>query len=388
MTSDGHVRPDMTPPFRFPALLALPLLLGACAPAAEAPTPDLPTSVPTPVGEAAYREILLDQAGLDLGPLELSRRAAEDAAWLSARMDALAREIEPDAPGWRAAFEPLRADHPPDAESVLAAYREECERARVFVESRDLVTVPVMAAGRRFEVVATPAALPEGRYTFVGYLGYRLAVTAGAGERLRDHCRVCIPPLAVHEAFPGHHVAFLHQRSGSAVDAEAAARAAEYLTDPFFHEGWGTYAEVLMLQAGYYEGDPERELGAWRSLLFRATRARIDPLLHLGLLTAGEATAELEPFLDRETAEQEVARHLADPGAKAAYHVGLLQVLALRDAVRLRAESAEAEGGPFDLRAFHDRLVRLPGPIPRLARERFGVELPAGLEPLGELLHR
>jgi hypothetical protein len=181
----------------FGAALLLALAAG-CAPAPEAPPPPSPT----PAGEAAYREILRDQAGLDLGPLELSRRAAEDAAWLSARMDSLARKIDSGASGWRAAFEPLRADHPPDASGVLDAYRRECERARAFVESRGLVTVPPMAAGRRFEVVETPAVLPEGRYTFVGYLGYRLAVTVGEGERLRDHCRVCVPPLAVHEAFP------------------------------------------------------------------------------------------------------------------------------------------------------------------------------------------
>ena len=368
----------------FGVLLVLAFAAG-CAPAPEAPL----RPSPTPVGADAYREILLDRAGLDLGPRELALRAAEDATWLSARMDALVqktREIDPEASGWRAAFEPLRADHPADAEAVLAAYREEAERARAFVEAHGLVTVPPADPNRPFEVVETPSVLPEGRYTFVGYLGYRLAVTVGEGERLRDHCRVCIPPLAVHEAFPGHHVAFLHQRSGSPVDADAAARAAEHLTNPFFHEGWGTYSEALMLESGYYEGDPERELGAWRSLLFRATRARIDPLLHVGEMSAGEAVAELEPFLDRATAEAEVARHLAEPGAKAAYHVGLLQVLALREAVRLRAESARAQREPFDLRAFHDRLVRLPGPIPRLARERFGVELPAGLAPLGDLL--
>lgn len=366
---------------RLPAVLTLLAIATACAPAPEAPPPGSPS--PTPAGEAAYREVLHTQAGLDLGPRALAERAAADAAWLSARMDALARRLDGDSSGsegWRAAFEPLRADHPPDAEAVLAAYRREAERARAFVDSQGLVTIPPIGPGRRFEVVETPEAIPDGRYTFVGYLGYRLAVTVGDGDRLRDHCRVCIPPLAVHEAFPGHHVAFLHQRSGSAVDRAAAGRAAEHLTNPFFHEGWGTYAEVLMLESGYYDGstrqERERELSAWRSLLFRTVRARIDPLLHLGEMSVEEAVAELEPFLDRATAEEEVARHLAEPGAKAAYHVGLLQVLALREAVR---REAEGTGKPFDLRAFHDRLVRLPGPIPELARERFGVELPAEL---------
>lgn len=338
----------------------------------------------TPVGAEAYRAILRGDAGIELGPRELATLASEDAAWLTDRMDALAGwidqgRVETHADDWRTAFAPLREDHPPDAESILAAYREEVERARRFVEAHELVTVPP----GRLEVVRTPEAIPAGRYTFVGYLGHRLAVTIGEGARLRDHCRVCIPPLAVHETYPGHHVAFLHQRSGSPVGDEEAARAAEHLTNPFFHEAWGQYAELLMLERGYYDGEPERELGAWRSLLFRVERARIDALLHAGEMTPDEGAAALEPFLDRETAEEEVARHLAEPGAKAAYYVGLLQVLALREAV----ERDDAERGKrFDLRAFHDRLVRLPGPLPALARERFGVELPAELVPLRDRL--
>ncbi len=357
--------------------LLLVALAGACAREGERRDAIPPhDDLATPVGEAEYRRILHEQAGLDLGPRELAALAAGDAAWLSARMDALAGRIgKGTGGGWRAAFEPLRDDHPPDAESILAAYREEVERARRFVEAHELVSVPP----GRLEVVRTPEAIPAGRYTFVGYLGHRLAVTIGEGGRLRDHCRVCIPPLAVHETYPGHHVAFLHQRSGSAVDDAEAACAAEHLTNPFFHEAWGTYAEALMLERGYYQGEPERELGAWRSLLFRVERARVDGLLHVGEMSAGEAVRALEPFLDQVTAEEEVARHLAEPGAKAAYYVGLLQVLALREAVE---RAHEDRGEPFDLRAFHDRLVRLPGPIPEIARERFGVELPPELVPL------
>lgn len=376
--------------------LALPLVLLAlaapaiglgCSRERTAAPPPGPAAPASPAGDAAYREILRNQAGIALGPRELAALAAADAAWLSARMDALARRIAPDrsndrpeaaaGDGWRPVFERLRDDHPPDAEAILAAYRREAERARAFVEARGLVTVP----DGPLEVVRTPQAIPAGRYPFVGYIGYRLAVTVGAGARLRDHCRACIPPLAVHETYPGHHVVFLHQRSGSPVDDPAVLeRAAEHLTNPFFHEAWGQYAEVLMLEAGYYDGEPERELGAWRSLLFRTTRARIDPLLHTGAMTAEEAVGELLPFLDRQTAEEEVARHLAAPAAKAAYYVGLLQVLALRDAVAGDDEAA------FELRAFHDRLVRLPMPIPELARSRFGVELPNDLTPLERAL--
>jgi uncharacterized protein (DUF885 family) len=324
------------------------------------------------VGAERYRDILLAEAGVELGALELAGLAAADFAWISGRMDRLAAGIDGAASGWRELFERLRADHPGDTEGVLAAYRAEVERARRFVLTRDLITLPPGP----LTVEETPAYLAETRYPLIAYLGYRLAVTVGDGERLADHCRVCIPPLAVHETFPGHHAAFLHQRSGAGPDAdigpELASRTAEHFKNRFFHEGWGQYAELLMLEAGYYAGEPERELGAWRSLLFRVERARIDALLHAGRLSPAAAAGEIAAFVDPATAEAEVARHLAEPTLKAAYYVGLLQVLELRQA------ALAGEPG-LDLRAFHDRFVRWPLPIPEVARERFGVEIGPGL---------
>jgi uncharacterized protein (DUF885 family) len=332
--------------------------------------------LPEPAGEERYREILAEEAGVGVGAVELARLAAGDSVWISGRMDRLAAAIAPEGSsgekGWREVFAGLRADHPRDVEEVLAAYRAEVERARSFVLARGLITLPPGP----LTVEETPAFLAETRYPLIAYLGYRLVVTAGDGERLADHCRVCIPPLAVHETYPGHHAAFLHQRSGAGPDSEIAPelalRAGEHFKNRFFHEGWGQYAEVLMLEAGYYDGEPERELGAWRNLLFRVERARIDALLHSGTLSPAAAAAELAGFVDPETAAAEVERHLAEPTLKAAYYVGLLQILELREAVA----AADAE---MDLRAFHDRLVRWPLPIPELARERFGVEIGTGL---------
>ncbi|HUP42776.1 MAG TPA: DUF885 family protein, partial [Thermoanaerobaculia bacterium] len=340
--------------------------------------------MPEPVGADRYGEILLAEGGVELGALELAGLAAADSAWISGRMDELAGRIDGGGSGWRELFERLRADHPAGAEGVLAAYRVEVERARGFVLARGLMTLPEAP----LEVVETPAYLAANRYPLVAYVGYRLAVTVGERGRLGDHCRVCIPPLAVHETYPGHHAAFLHRRSWGGpgvepdrepgrevdpepdreVDPELIRRSAEQRKNRFFHEGWGQYAELLMLEAGYYAGEPERELGAWRSLLFRVERARIDALLQAGRLSPAAAAAEIAAFVDPATAEAEVARHLAEPTLKAAYYVGLLQVLELRRAV--------TAGDPeMDLRAFHDRFVRWPLPIPEVARERFGVEI-------------
>ncbi len=358
----------------------LGLLAAACASPPPPPPPPAPLSAPA--GAERYRQILREQAGLDAGPGELARSARGDAARIETRMDRLARRIDPAARGWRQVFARLRRDHPATGEAVLEAYRREVERARRFVVARALITVPPGP----LEVMETPAFFPPGKYPLTAYLGYKLAVTTGRGDadRLADHCRVCIPPLAVHETYPGHHVVFLLQhRPDPDAGPETVARAAASFKNRFFTEGWAQYAEILMLEQGYYAADPERELGAWRNVLFRIDRAWIDAELHTGRLSPDQAAAELTAgvLLDPETAREEVAKHLAEPTMKAAYYVGALQILELRSI--LEAQARETPGG-FDLRAFHGRLVRWTMPIPDAARLRFGVELPPGL-PAGGL---
>ncbi|MFP3940661.1 MAG: DUF885 family protein [Thermoanaerobaculia bacterium] len=353
--------------------------------------------LPAPVGVERYREVLREEAGVEVGPLELAALAAEDAVRIEARMDVLAGRIrggEASPGAWGEVFEELRRDHPEDAAAVLEAYRREVERARAFVAERGLLDPPEGP----LEVVETPAIFPPGRYPLIAYLGYRLALTVESGEDLANHCRVCIPPLAVHETFPGHHAAFLIRR-GAAADPVAGAPdrpgdatagaggsgssdelrelSAAHFKNRFFHEGWGQYAELLMLESGYYAGEPERELGAWRNLLFRVERARVDALLHAGRISPEDAREVLADYLNRETAGDELRRHLAEPTFKAAYYVGALQVLELREAVRA-AEPA------FDLRDFHHRLVAWPFPVPEAAHLRFGVEIGPGL-PAGGL---
>ncbi len=361
---------------RLTALGLLALLGAACGAPPPAPDP-----LPPPAGATRYRQLLWDQAGLDAGPGELARAARSDATAVERRMDRLARRIDPGSRGWRQAFARLRRDHPPTGKAVLEAYRREVERAREFVVRHHLITVPPGP----LEVIETPAFFPPGKYPLTAYLGYKLAVTTrpGGAERLADHCRVCIPPLAVHETYPGHHVAFLLQhRFDPTATPETLERAGESFKNRFFAEGWAQYAEILMLEEGYYAGHPARELGAWRNLLLRIDRAWIDAELHTGRLSAEAAARELSTglLLDPETAREEVAKHLREPTMKASYYVGALQILELRAALEART------GGPdrFDLRAFHDRLVRWTMPIPDAALLRFGIELPPGL-PAGGL---
>ena len=348
-----------------PRYRAVLLLLGlglGCGPA-----PDVaPTATENgPLGRAAYAERLAEAAGAPISVERVIELAAAAAARLEGGMDELAADAgEPE--GWRVLFDRLRRQAPGDEEGVLAAYREELARAAEFTRDRDLVSLPEAP----LEVLVLENRSLRDHFPLALYHDGRFAVTTGSAagddpDYLTNHCFVCIPPLAVHEGYPGHHVAFSSMRD----EDGRAPSVAELARHKPFVEGWGLYAEALMLEQGYYR-QPERRVAARRMLLLRLLRAEIDARLHGGGLepAVAEELYQQRLLLTPAAAAAEVRTHLAKPTVKASYFVGLVQILELRQ----RVLGSDPGAG---LRDFHDRLLGPPTSIPRIARERFGVEL-------------
>jgi len=353
------------------AILALSLAL-ACsddqsAPGVAGPSGQRPAG---PIGEDSYAELLLAESGSSVSTQRLAELAGKAEESFEAKLDQLASRIRPNT-DWRELFADLRQDRPSDREETIAAYHSEIERAAAFVARHQIVTLPPSLP----EVAEARNRVTRENFPLALYMDGSLGITVSPGpeldfEYLANHCYVCIPPLAVHEGYPGHHVAFYHSSIAQAgLELGQEVRIRTRPARPFFHEGWGLYSELLMLNLGYYEGNPEGELGAWRLLLLRALRTRVDVSLHTGLLDEeGAKTLYQERLLmDVNAAGAEIRRHLANPTNKASYFVGLLQILELRRRV------FEAEPG-MTLEQFHDRLLRRPGPLPSVGREEFGLE--------------
>ena len=339
-------------------------------------TRGLPDGEGSPVGWAAYDELLSRKAGTEMSGSALARRAERRCVELDRELEALAEQLRETS--WREAFEKLSRDHPPTREAVLETYRQEIERARSAVLELDLVTLP--ERGVTVTEIHNPAF--QQYFSLAMYLDGRLAVTLGStnpdqdvsaegvggtdDSYLRNHCRVCIPPLAVHEIYPGHHIAF--ERLAEILD-DPSARRVIHRREGIYHEGWGLYAEQLMWEQGYYDSEEQR-LGALRMLYLRALRAWIDPLLHGGELDRAEAERwyQEKALMTPKAARSEVQRHLKDPVMKASYFVGLEQILQLR--AMWRTGNPEAS-----LKVFHDQFLGRPRPIPKVARTSFGLEL-------------
>jgi uncharacterized protein (DUF885 family) len=150
--------------------------------------------------------------------------------------------------------------------------------------------------------------------------------------------------LFLHEAIPGHHLQVALQRENAKLPA--FRRFGWYVA---FGEGWALYAEGLGAELGLY-GDRRDRLGMLYAEHFRAARLVVDTGLHARGWTRERAIDYLGgPSLDT---VREVERYMVWPGQALGYKIGQLTILGLR-------KKAEAALGPaFDLRAFHDELLK------------------------------
>jgi uncharacterized protein (DUF885 family) len=151
--------------------------------------------------------------------------------------------------------------------------------------------------------------------------------------------------LVLHEAVPGH----IFQNS-LARSQKGLPDFRKFYGNSAYGEGWALYAESLGSQLGVYR-DPYNHFGQLASERFRAARLVIDTGIHAMGWTREQAQDYFRAHAPTQ-ALSEVDRYISWPGQALSYKLGQLKIVELR-------KNAERQLGPkFDVRDFHDAVLR------------------------------
>ncbi len=302
-----------------------------------------------PNGKAWYAFNLRQTTTTNLTPAEIHQRGLAEVKRLRGEMDKLIAET-----GFKGDLKDfskyLRTDPKffySNAQELLTGYRDIAKRIdpQLMKQFGKLPRLqygvePIPAFNEKSQPTAyyRPGSLQSGR------AGTFLANTYNVGTRPKWEMEA----LTLHEAVPGHHLQIaLSQELEKVPDF----RRHEGYTA--FVEGWGLYAESLGSELDMYK-DPYSRYGQLTYEIWRAIRLVLDTGIHSMGWTRQQA---LDFFKENSSKTEpdiavEVDRYIVWPGQATAYKVGQMKIK------ELRQEAQKELGDQFDVRDFHDVVLR------------------------------
>ncbi|GMU65538.1 MAG: hypothetical protein AMXMBFR36_18120 [Acidobacteriota bacterium] len=302
-----------------------------------------------PEGEDYYRFLVRSFTTLDLDPRAIHELGLAEMARIRSEMEAAMRSS-----GFAGTFEEfltfLRTDP-----RFYAKTPEELIKEASWIAKRADAALPRLFGRlprQPYGVMPVPEALAP-KYTSGRYAGSPRESTEPGWYWVNTYALDKRPlynleALTLHEAVPGHHL-----QGALAEEAEEVRPFRRYDYISAFGEGWGLYSEYLGNEMGLY-ADPYSRFGYLGYQAWRASRLVIDTGIHAFGWTRERAIEYLaaNTSLPLHEATTEIDRYISWPGQALSYYLGYLKIRELRE----RAERALGER--FDVRGFHDELLR------------------------------
>ena len=335
------------------------------------------------LGDEKFRRKLRYALDSDLSKEEILRRAEADLTATRAAMYHTAVQLwpklSPDKPvptDQNAAIKVVldeAAKRKPDNATVIAQATRALSETTAFVREKQFVTV----LDEPLEVVPTPefqrgvavascspaGPLEKNKKTF-----YYISPTPEdwTPERVdsffREYNDAMLQEVTIHEAMPGHYLQLAH---ANRFRAPTLIRGVVF--SGTFVEGWATYAEQLMADAGY--GGPEVRMQQLKMRLRMILNAIIDQKIHTAGMTEQEAIARMknDGFQEEGEAVGKWKRAQLTSTQLSTYYVGNTEMNDIRAAW-------EKDHGKYpDLKSLHDAMLSFGNAAPKYVRERLSL---------------
>ncbi len=308
-----------------------------------------------PNGPALYKAMVRHMTDSDLDPEEVHQIGLAEVARITAEMDRLLRDQGYTKGTVGERMIALAADpryvfpNTPEGKLQLLASIESQMAGMTALLPKLFGNLPRHPLELRQVPEFSQASAPGGYYDPPAPDGSRPGIY---WVNLRDTAalpKFSAPTLTFHESIPGHHM-----QMALSIDQDAPFLAKSFSSNSA-GEGWALYAEALAAEMGMYKDDPIGDIGRLRDELHRAARLVVDTGMHAKKWSREQA---IEYFVDTEGADRgnavsEIERYVVWPAQALGYKIGMLRIQ------QLRKEAEAAYGDRFDIREFHDRLLRI-----------------------------
>jgi uncharacterized protein (DUF885 family) len=298
-----------------------------------------------PNGSEIYRALFRSATTLDRPAEETFRLGQEAVQKYETEAAAIGQEIagSSDLAVVRAKIKADPANYFKDREDLLAFSKDAVERARralpqwfLILPKADVIIEPVPAflektASSGYEAAAADGSRP-GTYRINLYQ---------AEKQMRSTMEI----TAFHETYPGHHF-----QIALAMEIPGGHLITRIPISGGYIEGWARYSEALAEEMGLYSSAYARIARR----LWPAHGMVVDPGIHVMGWTRQQAidfVFATGRFSEHE-AESLIDRVIAIPSQLTSYDTGALEFFALRK------KAEEALGPKFDIKAFHDQLLK------------------------------
>ena len=311
-----------------------------------------------PDGAGYYAERLANYTTTNMTPDQIHNLGLAQVARIHKEMGVVQRKMGVKG-DLQAFFKYMRTEpkfYAPETEEGRALYLSETQKAQDAITpllpqwfgilpKAPLVVKPVEAfreksAGKAFYQRPAPDGSRPGTYYANLY-------------KMADMPLTEVEALFYHEGVPGHHLQLAIQTELKDVPAFR-----QFGGVTAYSEGWGLYSEKLAKDMGLYT-DPARDFGRLQLELHRAIRLVVDSGLHHKRWTREQAIK----YVEDNSADapggivKAIERYIIYPGQATAYMVGRLKIS------ELRGKAQKALGKKFDIRGFHDTVLK-SGPVP------------------------
>jgi len=327
--------------------------------------PDIAASSLPGCGVEFYKACLRFHTSTDLTAEEIHEKGVKEVARIEEEMREIIKELglEVSLTEFMANLRNDRANYFNSEQELLDAFSEIIHKRINPQLSKIFHTIPQS----RLEITEVPMAdYPAAFYIAGTEDGARPGKLFANTYKYASQPRYEMVSLSLHETNPGHHLqgSYMLEREGMPQfrkvmeDRVYSQSPSRFPINTAYVEGWGLYSETLGHDLGLYD-DPMDRYGHLSEEIFRACRLVVDTGMHAMGWSMDQAVQYMmdHSAASKENIVGEVNRYVTWPGQAVGYKIGQMKI------IELRKKAEEALGEKFDIKEFHEVVLRSAGPL-------------------------